>query len=104
MNARKTEDHHHTPEQVNDYIEQALGIRIAGYHNTMKGWMYSLNPHAHDNRYGTEDDGARLTLKYDDPDIGIAWPDGLELIPSQRDATAPLLREVAGELPFVYHS
>ena len=24
MNARKTEDHHHTPEQVNGYIEQAL--------------------------------------------------------------------------------
>jgi len=41
-------------------------------------------------------------IKYDDPDIGIAWPAGLELIPSQRDATAPLLREVADELPFVY--
>lgn len=41
-------------------------------------------------------------IKYDDPDVGIAWPEGLELIPSQRDATAPLLREIADELPFVY--
>jgi dTDP-4-dehydrorhamnose 3,5-epimerase len=41
-------------------------------------------------------------IKYDDPDVAIAWPDGLELIPSQRDASAPLLRDVADELPFVY--
>jgi dTDP-4-dehydrorhamnose 3,5-epimerase len=41
-------------------------------------------------------------IKYDDPDVGIQWPAGLELTPSQRDATAPLLREVADGLPFVY--
>ncbi|HTX32431.1 MAG TPA: dTDP-4-dehydrorhamnose 3,5-epimerase [Solirubrobacteraceae bacterium] len=41
-------------------------------------------------------------IKYDDPDVGIEWPSGVELIPSERDATAPLLREVADELPFVY--
>jgi dTDP-4-dehydrorhamnose 3,5-epimerase len=41
-------------------------------------------------------------IKYDDPDVGIAWPGGLELVPSERDATAPLLREVAAELPFVH--
>jgi dTDP-4-dehydrorhamnose 3,5-epimerase len=41
-------------------------------------------------------------IRYDDPDVGIRWPEGLELIPSQRDAAAPLLREVAGELPFGY--
>jgi dTDP-4-dehydrorhamnose 3,5-epimerase len=43
-------------------------------------------------------------IKYDDPDVGIQWPAGLELIPSRRDATAPLLREVADQLPFVYRS
>jgi dTDP-4-dehydrorhamnose 3,5-epimerase len=43
-------------------------------------------------------------IRYDDPDVGIAWPPGLELIPSQRDAAAPLLREVADDLPFVYRS
>jgi dTDP-4-dehydrorhamnose 3,5-epimerase len=43
-------------------------------------------------------------IKYDDPDVGIQWPAGLELIPSQRDATAPLLSEVAHELPFEYGS
>ena len=41
-------------------------------------------------------------IKYDDPDVGISWPDDLELIPSARDAAAPLLRDVADELPFVY--
>ena len=41
-------------------------------------------------------------IKYDDPDVGIEWPAGLELMPSQRDANAPLLRDVADELPFVY--
>ena len=43
-------------------------------------------------------------IKYDDPDVGIGWPAGLELIPSHRDATAPLLRDVADELPFLYSS
>jgi dTDP-4-dehydrorhamnose 3,5-epimerase len=41
-------------------------------------------------------------IKYDDPDVGIRWPAELELTPSQRDANAPLLREVADELPFEY--
>jgi dTDP-4-dehydrorhamnose 3,5-epimerase len=41
-------------------------------------------------------------IKYDDPDVGIAWPDGLGLSPSARDASAPLLKDVAAELPFVY--
>ena len=43
-------------------------------------------------------------IKYDDPDVGIAWPDGLALSPSARDASAPLLSEVAAELPFVYEA
>jgi dTDP-4-dehydrorhamnose 3,5-epimerase len=41
-------------------------------------------------------------MKYDDPDVGIAWPAGVELIPSARDANAPLLRDIADELPFEY--
>lgn len=41
-------------------------------------------------------------IRYDDPDVGIDWPPELELIPSPRDAGAPLLREVADELPFQY--
>ena len=40
-------------------------------------------------------------IAYDDPDVGIEWPD-IELIPSERDASAPSLREVEGELPFTY--
>ncbi|MGI8945124.1 MAG: dTDP-4-dehydrorhamnose 3,5-epimerase [Thermoleophilaceae bacterium] len=40
-------------------------------------------------------------IKYDDPDVAIRWPD-VELIPSERDAAAPLLRELEGELPFRY--
>jgi dTDP-4-dehydrorhamnose 3,5-epimerase len=41
-------------------------------------------------------------IHYADPDVGIEWPDGLELVPSARDANAPRLAEVAGELPFAY--
>ena len=40
-------------------------------------------------------------IAYDDPDVAIEWP-ALELHPSERDAAAPRLAEVAGELPFVY--
>ncbi|MGE5747970.1 MAG: dTDP-4-dehydrorhamnose 3,5-epimerase [Solirubrobacterales bacterium] len=47
------------------------------------------------------DPPAESGIAYDDPDVGIEWPE-LELIPSQRDADAPLLRDVAGELPFVF--
>ena len=41
-------------------------------------------------------------IAYDDPEIGIEWPADIELIVSERDATAPRLSEVADELPFVY--
>ena len=38
-------------------------------------------------------------FRYDDPEVGIEWPE-LELTVSARDASAPLLSEIAGELPF----
>jgi dTDP-4-dehydrorhamnose 3,5-epimerase len=42
-------------------------------------------------------------IRYDDPDVGIEWPLAVdELVPSQRDVDAPLLRDVAADLPFVY--
>ena len=40
-------------------------------------------------------------IKYDDSEVGIEWPD-IELIPSPRDASAPLLREIEAELPYRY--
>lgn len=44
-------------------------------------------------------------IAWNDPDIGIEWPlPEAELIISERDASAPLLRELAGELPFRWHS
>jgi len=39
------------------------------------------------------------SVRYDDPEVGIEWPD-LELTVSARDREAPLLSEIAGELPF----
>jgi len=42
-------------------------------------------------------------FSYADPDVGIDWPD-IELIPSPRDQQAPLLRDIADELPFRYRS
>jgi dTDP-4-dehydrorhamnose 3,5-epimerase len=42
-------------------------------------------------------------IKYDDPDVGIEWPIATEeLIPSERDRTAPTLREIEDDLPFRY--
>ncbi len=50
---------------------------------------------------GYYDGSIERGIAYNDPDIGIEWPD-VELIPSQRDATAPRLSEIEGELPFRY--
>ncbi len=44
----------------------------------------------------------REGIAYDDPDLAIAWPEGLELVPSACDARAPRLADVADALPFVY--
>lgn len=44
---------------------------------------------------------AERSIAYDDPDVGIEWPD-LQLVPSSRDAKAPLLRDVEAELEFEY--
>jgi dTDP-4-dehydrorhamnose 3,5-epimerase len=52
------------------------------------------------NYYATE---LERGISYRDPDLGIEWPMPLdELIPSERDANAPQLREIADELPFTY--
>jgi dTDP-4-dehydrorhamnose 3,5-epimerase len=48
------------------------------------------------------EDGLERGIAYNDPDVAIAWPKDIELIPSQRDANAPLLRDIESELPFVY--
>jgi dTDP-4-dehydrorhamnose 3,5-epimerase len=47
------------------------------------------------------DPSSERGIAYNDPGVGIEWPD-VELIPSDRDASAPLLKDVESELPFVY--
>ena len=49
------------------------------------------------------DSAAERGFAYDDPDVGIEWPD-VELMPSERDANAPPLEQVESGLPFVYES
>jgi dTDP-4-dehydrorhamnose 3,5-epimerase len=39
---------------------------------------------------------------YNDPDVAIGWPQGVELTPSARDANAPTLAEITSSLPFEY--
>src|SRR3954471_9953881 len=34
-------------------------------------------------------------IRFDDPDLGIEWPSGIELLYSERDRTAPTLAQVA---------
>jgi dTDP-4-dehydrorhamnose 3,5-epimerase len=41
-------------------------------------------------------------LAYDDPDVAIEWPGGLELVGSARDRSAPRLAELEASLPFAY--
>jgi len=47
------------------------------------------------------DPSAEATLAYDDPDVGIEWPQ-IDLQLSERDRSAPRLAEVAESLPFSY--
>ncbi len=39
-------------------------------------------------------------FRFDDPEVGIEWPAGVELLYSERDATAPTLADVRDSLPF----
>jgi dTDP-4-dehydrorhamnose 3,5-epimerase len=48
------------------------------------------------------DQNVEAGIAYDDPEVGIEWPEGIELIPSDRDANAPLLRDVQDSLPYTY--
>ena len=43
-------------------------------------------------------------IRYDDPDVGIEWPAGLDLTVSDRDANAPPLRDVKDDLPWEYRA
>jgi dTDP-4-dehydrorhamnose 3,5-epimerase len=48
------------------------------------------------------DPATEAQISFQDPGVGIKWPEGIELIYSERDAKAPRLEEIAGELPFTY--
>lgn len=49
------------------------------------------------------DPATERELRHDDPAIGIRWPvPADELQVSQRDVDAPLLADIAGDLPFAY--
>jgi len=39
-------------------------------------------------------------FKYSDPDVAIDWPQDMALLVSDRDIDAPLLRDIADDLPF----
>jgi dTDP-4-dehydrorhamnose 3,5-epimerase len=39
-------------------------------------------------------------FRWNDPDVRIAWPDGIEFQLSEPDATAPLLRDIADDFQF----
>jgi dTDP-4-dehydrorhamnose 3,5-epimerase len=49
--------------------------------------------------YDAETEGG---FSFADPEVGIEWPAGLELVPSARDAAAPRLSEIADRLPLRY--
>jgi len=45
------------------------------------------------------DSAAESGFRYDDPDVAISWPAGVELVASERDRNAPLLAEIVDTLP-----
>ncbi len=48
-------------------------------------------------------DATERGIAYNDPEVAIEWPlPTADLIPSERDASAPRLSEIAAELPFRY--
>ena len=48
------------------------------------------------------DPSAEGGFAFDDPAVGIAWPEDLKLVPSERDRIAPPLSEIADSLPFEF--
>jgi dTDP-4-dehydrorhamnose 3,5-epimerase len=46
------------------------------------------------------DESIERGIAFDDPDLAIAWPDGVPLSASARDRGAPRLRDIEHELPF----
>jgi dTDP-4-dehydrorhamnose 3,5-epimerase len=48
------------------------------------------------------DESVERGIAFDDPEVGIEWPRDIELVPSARDASAPTLRQIEAELPFLY--
>jgi dTDP-4-dehydrorhamnose 3,5-epimerase len=50
-----------------------------------------------DNYYSPETERG---IAWDDPDVGIEWPSGVDFQVSERDANAPRLADIADELPW----
>ncbi|HEX6458335.1 MAG TPA: dTDP-4-dehydrorhamnose 3,5-epimerase [Thermoleophilaceae bacterium] len=51
---------------------------------------------------GYYDASIEAEIAWNDPDVGIAWPSGIEFAVSDRDANAASLAAVADDLPFTY--
>jgi dTDP-4-dehydrorhamnose 3,5-epimerase len=50
------------------------------------------------------DESIERGIAYNDPDVGIEWPSHIGLLTSERDASAPRLRDIEEELPFRYEA
>lgn len=46
------------------------------------------------------DEGLERGFRWNDPDVAIAWPQGVDFHLSERDATAPMFRDIEHELNF----
>ena len=46
------------------------------------------------------DPATEAGIRFDDPEVGVRWPEDIELLYSERDRTAPGLAEIADTLPF----
>ena len=61
-----------TEGYVSGPITDKLAIRLAGYYSNMKGWLLNVRPDAAGRRLPKKEEvGGRITLEYDDRDIGL---------------------------------
>jgi dTDP-4-dehydrorhamnose 3,5-epimerase len=49
------------------------------------------------------DSSTESAIRFDDPEVGVIWPD-VDLLYSERDRAAPTLSEIAAELPFTFQT
>jgi iron complex outermembrane receptor protein len=83
---------------VSGPVTDKLGIRLAGFYDTLKGYLYNPNPGGTAAQRRVPDghsEGGRITVAYDDPDIGLRAKWKLSLTHSTDHGEQQAIRQFA---------